>query len=129
MKDSRLKVFLAAAETLARKAHEEQVRRPDKDGNRFPYINHVQNVVGIVETVEEKIVAWLHDVLEVANDSSEVKSERDLLEMGFPDFIVEAVVLLTHDPNQPGFPTSYFCRSVCRCTERCSFMICWRQCF
>ncbi len=77
---------LAKAEIVARKAHEGQYRR---DGVT-PYIKHVEAVVSRVSTPQEKIVAWLHDVIEDTNVTKE-----DLLDMGFDGQIVKAVVLLT----------------------------------
>jgi len=48
------------AEEIATKAHEGTFRR---DGVT-PYIVHPRAVAAMVDTEEEKIVAWLHDVLE-----------------------------------------------------------------
>lgn len=77
---------LVKAEQVARKAHDGQFRR-DKI---TPYIKHVEAVVSRVSSVDEKIVAWLHDVVE---DTS--VTAQDLLQMGFDRAIVDAVVLLT----------------------------------
>jgi (p)ppGpp synthase/HD superfamily hydrolase len=77
---------LVKAEQVARKAHEGQYRR---DGIT-PYIKHVEAVVSRVSSVDEKIVAWLHDVVE---DTS--VTAKDLIEMGFDRALIDAVVLLT----------------------------------
>lgn len=80
------------AEWVARQAHEGQV---DKNGD--PYIGHPQRVAGRVQGDVPKAVAWLHDVLE-----DTYLDEDDLLyAVGFPAQIVNAVVALTHLPNEP----------------------------
>lgn len=77
---------LELAERLARQAHAGQ--RDTVTGG--PYIDHVTRVVAHVDSVEAKIVAWLHDVVE----DSPIAIE-DLRTGGFTDRIVEAVELLT----------------------------------
>lgn len=76
---------------IATEAHKGQV---DKAG--VPYINHPLTVASLVDTEEEKIVALLHDTIEDTNIT-----EQDLIDYGFPNEIVEAVKLLTHDKNVP----------------------------
>ncbi|WP_339296268.1 HD domain-containing protein [Paenibacillus sp. FSL W7-1279] len=71
--------------SIALKAHKGQV---DKGGN--PYILHPIAVMNRVETIEEKIVAVLHDVVE----DTEVTIDQ-LRETGFTDEILEAINLLT----------------------------------
>lgn len=73
------------AQSIATIAHEDQT-----DKNGAPYITHPAAVASFVTTDDEKAVAWLHDVIE---DTPVTAS--DLLEMGFPQRIVDAVVLLT----------------------------------
>ena len=51
---------------------------------------HLTYVYKHVSTIEEKVVALLHDVVEDKNVSSD-----DLLEIGFPKKIVDDVVVLT----------------------------------
>ena len=70
---------------IALKAHKGQ---RDKGGN--PYILHPIAVMNRVETIEEKIVAVLHDVIE----DTEVTLEQ-LREQGFSEEIIEAIHLLT----------------------------------
>lgn len=60
----------------------------DKGGN--PYIEHLVYVYRNVSTMDEKVVALLHDVIEDKNVTKE-----DLIEIGFPDRIVNDVVTLT----------------------------------
>lgn len=76
---------------IATEAHKGQV---DKAG--VPYINHPLTVASLVDTEEEKIVALLHDTIE---DTS--ITEQDLIDYEFPNEIVEAVKLLTHNKNVP----------------------------
>lgn len=63
-------------------------RDVDKGGN--PYIEHLIYVYRNVSTMEEKVVALLHDVIEDKDVTKE-----DLIEIGFPDKIVNDVVTLT----------------------------------
>ena len=78
--------MLIKAEEVARKAHANQFRRD----NTTPYIKHVENVASRVKSDDEKIVAWLHDVIEDTPTTA-----KDLLDMGFDANIVKAVELLT----------------------------------
>lgn len=71
--------------SIGLKAHKGQV---DKGGN--PYILHPLAVMNRVETIEEKIVAVLHDVVE----DTEVTIDQ-LRETGFSEEILEAINLLT----------------------------------
>lgn len=76
---------IEVAISIALKAHKGQV---DKGGN--PYILHPLAVMNRVETIEEKIVAVLHDVVE----DTEVTIDQ-LRETGFSEEILEAIKLLT----------------------------------
>lgn len=76
---------IEVAISIALKAHKGQV---DKGGN--PYILHPLAVMNRVETIEEKIVAVLHDVVE----DTEVTIDQ-LRETGFTEEILEAINLLT----------------------------------
>ncbi|WP_239616862.1 GTP pyrophosphokinase [Cohnella mopanensis] len=71
--------------SIALQAHKGQI---DKGGN--PYILHPLAVMNRVETIEEKIVAVLHDVIE----DTEVTIEQ-LREFGFSEEILKAISLLT----------------------------------
>ena len=62
----------------------------DVDKGGFPYMLHLIYVYKHVNTEEEKVVALLHDVVEDKD-----VSEFDLREIGFPDKIVDDVVILT----------------------------------
>ena len=81
---------VAAAHLIAKLAHEGQT---DRLG--LPYITHPEYVADHVSTDEEKIVAYLHDVVEDTD-----VTEAELREI-FGDRIGDAVALLTHDPKIP----------------------------
>lgn len=69
----------------------------DVDKGGLPYMLHLIYVYKHVSSVEEKVIALLHDVLEDKDVSSD-----DLLEVGFPKKIVDDVLILTRVK-----PTSY----------------------
>ncbi|MCM3748073.1 HD domain-containing protein [Paenibacillus pasadenensis] len=71
--------------SLALQAHKGQV---DKGG--APYILHPLAVMNRVETIDEKIVAVLHDVVE----DTDITLDQ-LRELGFSQEVVEAIGLLT----------------------------------
>ena len=76
---------------IAIKAHKGQ-----RDLAGVDYIEHPKAVANLVNSDEEKAVAYLHDVLE---DTS--ITEKDLLQMGIPNNIVLAVKVLTKEKNEP----------------------------
>jgi hypothetical protein len=80
---------LRIAERIARQAHSEQ-----KDTvTGAPYITHVERVVAAVEGDKAKAVAWLHDVLEDSDiTTDELRSE------GISNGVIAAVELLTRTP-------------------------------
>ena len=82
--------LLEKAIEIALIAHRGKV---DKGG--LPYILHPLRVMQGVDTIEEKIVAILHDVVE---DSD--KNIQDLKEENFSERILKAVALLTKNENQ-----------------------------
>lgn len=82
--------LLEKAILIALTAHKGQV---DKGGN--PYILHPLRLMHSVNTIEEKIVAILHDVVE---DSS--ITTLDLKKKRFPKPIIDAITLLTKKDNQ-----------------------------
>lgn len=82
---SNLDTLLQKAIDLAHQAHAQQV---DKGGQ--PYINHPLRVMAKMETLQEKIVAVLHDAVE---DSA--LTLEDLLAQGFPADIVDSIAALT----------------------------------
>ena len=82
---------LETALQIALTAHKEQV---DKGGH--PYILHPLRLMHNVDSIEEKIVAVLHDVVEDTNVSF-----SDLESAGIPEVCIKALKFLTHDKNVP----------------------------
>ena len=76
---------------LCFQAHKDQV---DKSG--MPYVFHPFHLAEQMEDELTTAVALLHDV---AEDSRYTFS--DLRDMGFPEPVVEAVKMMTHDPSAP----------------------------
>lgn len=83
--------LLNLAERLARERHSGQV---DKAGAE--YWTHPQRVSQGCTSVQGKIAGWLHDLIE---DTATTSSE--LLQLGFPEVVVNAVLL---DTRQDGVP-------------------------
>jgi (p)ppGpp synthase/HD superfamily hydrolase len=77
---------LAHAMEIAGQAHAGQT---DKAGG--PYVGHLDRVAGAVDTLDEKIVAYLHDLLEKGDGWTAARLER----AGFSPRVVSAVVALT----------------------------------
>jgi (p)ppGpp synthase/HD superfamily hydrolase len=82
--------MLTEAIIIATKAHKNQV---DKAGE--PYILHPLRVMIKMNSIDLKIVAILHDVIE-DSDYDDV----DLINAGFTNEIVDAVVCLTKRKNE-----------------------------
>ncbi|MDX3664036.1 HD domain-containing protein [Streptomyces sp. ID05-26A] len=82
---------LEDAIALATSAHDGQV---DKSGR--PYIGHPLRVMASVTGEHEQMAAVLHDVIE----DTEVTA-ADLLSRGCPTAVVDAVVALSHLPDEP----------------------------
>lgn len=76
---------------LAYDAHRDQL---DKSG--VPYVFHPFHLAEQMDTEETVIAALLHDV---AEDTSYTLS--DIAALGFPEPVMEALALLTHDPAVP----------------------------
>ncbi len=72
-------------------AHKNQV---DKSG--LPYVFHPFHLAEQMETEETTVVALLHDVVEDTPYTLE-----DLAQMGFPEPVLTAVGLMTHDSAVP----------------------------
>ena len=66
----------------------------DKDKGGMPYMLHILYVYKHVSTIEEKVVALLHDVIEDKDVTSE-----DLLEVGFPEKIYRSLSFLPKPIN------------------------------
>lgn len=68
------------------------------DRGGVPYKEHPFAVAEKVDGDVGKCVAYLHDVIEDTDVSA-----SDLLDMGFPDEVVDRVVLMTHDEERDGY--------------------------
>lgn len=62
----------------------------DVDKGGMPYMLHIIYVYRHVNTMEEKVIGLMHDVIE-----DKKVSREDLLEVGFPEKIVNDIVTLT----------------------------------
>lgn len=76
---------------LSFEAHKNQV---DKGG--MPYIYHPFHLAEQMNTEETVIVALLHDVVE-----DTVYTLQDIASMGFPQSVIDALKLLTHEKSTP----------------------------
>ena len=76
---------------LCFEAHKDQL---DKSG--MPYVFHPFHLAEQMQTEETTMVALLHDVVEDTDYTL-----RDLADMGFPEPVIEALALLTHDDATP----------------------------
>lgn len=85
--------MLETAKRICKEAHAGQV---DKGGKA--YYLHPFAVADMCETVNQKIVAYLHDVLE---DTS--VTVIDLINQGISLEIIEALIALTHKPSENYF--------------------------
>ena len=70
-------------------AHKDQV---DKTG--LPYVFHPFHLAEQMETEDEVCVALLHDVVEDSDMTMD-----DLRALGFPNHVIDALDLLTHDDS------------------------------
>jgi (p)ppGpp synthase/HD superfamily hydrolase len=77
--------WIHLAKRIATAAHKNQTRRGGE-----AYITHPAKIAARVED-RLKPIAWLHDVVE----DTDIKIE-DLIALGFPKYITDAVDLLTH---------------------------------
>lgn len=78
----------------------------DFDKGGTPYLEHLYYVSNGGETLEEKVVGLLHDIIEDKNII-----QQDLLEIGFPLEIAEVVDLLSRDKNKETY-SSYMDRVI-----------------
>ena len=68
----------------------------DKDKGGMPYMLHIIYVYKHVNSIEEKVIALLHDVIEDTDYTYD-----DLRKLGFNKQIISALELMTHDDNVP----------------------------
>ena len=78
-----------AALKLCFEAHKDQV-----DKNGIPYVFHPFHVAEQMQDENSTIVALLHDIIEDTQFSAD-----DLRKHGFGEEVIEAVLLLTHEPD------------------------------
>lgn len=83
---------LTEAIRIALAAHDGQ-----KDKSGQPYILHPLHLMSQMETIEEKIVAVLHDALEDAEDESIID---EFYKMNFSGRVIMAVEALTRAKNE-----------------------------
>ncbi|MBQ9043931.1 MAG: bifunctional (p)ppGpp synthetase/guanosine-3',5'-bis(diphosphate) 3'-pyrophosphohydrolase [Eggerthellaceae bacterium] len=76
---------------LCFEAHEGQVDKTD-----LPYVNHPLHVAESMDDEPSTCAALLHDVIEDTDYRAD-----DLRAMGFPDEVVDALELLTHEDGVP----------------------------
>lgn len=70
-----------------------------KDKGGFPYLGHLQYVSNSFDDEDRKVVALLHDIIE-----DTVVSKTILLELGFPNHIVDSIDILTRkDDNYESY--------------------------
>nr|MCR5491372.1 GTP pyrophosphokinase [Bacilli bacterium] len=72
--------------------------KEDFDKAGYPYVFHPFLLATQMEDEESACVALLHDVIEDHGDRFDFDYLR---KEGFPDAVVEALKLLTHDPKVP----------------------------
>lgn len=72
--------------------------RDDKDKGGYPYVFHPFFLATQMDDEASTCVALLHDVLE---DHGDRYTLRDLAELGFPNEVIDALLLLTHDKSVP----------------------------
>ena len=94
MSDIDLEVMLKRAVAIASEVHQGQ---SSKTG--APFIEHVRRVAEAVSRPDERLVAWLHDVVEKGPDWTldQLRSE------GFPEAVVSAVDAMTKRDGEDYF--------------------------
>ncbi len=93
---------LSKATKIAVEIHNIQLDRSNQ-----PYINHVLRVMNLGQTIQEKIVGALHDVIEDSNLSID-----DLINEGFENYILDAVHAITFYDKQETYD-EYIDRVIC----------------
>jgi len=88
--------FVEVAESIARVAHEGQVRKLGEEKGK-PYIVHPERIAAKVEGDTLKSIAWLHDVLE----DCPAYTSLTLAVAGIPEDVIDVVKLLTRRPGVP----------------------------
>jgi hypothetical protein len=86
--------ILERAKVIARSAHQGQTRQY----SGLPYVTHLERVANNVKHLNQKVVAWLHDIIE---DTSVTSS--DLITLGIPSELVDEVLILTRRVGESYF--------------------------
>ena len=93
MSNRNMNLILENAIRIAVTAHAGQM---DKGG--LPYILHPLHLMSQMETLEDKIVAVLHDVTEDTDMTPD-----HLIAQGIPDYLVADLKLLDHDKTKKSY--------------------------
>ncbi len=88
-----LAVLSERAAAICRRAHEGQTDRGGK-----PYVQHPMAVARMCPLEEERIVAYLHDVIEDTPLTLE-----DLVAEGMPEWVLDSVLRLSKDRSDPAY--------------------------
>lgn len=72
--------------------------KDDVDKGGYPYVFHSFYLATQMDDEESTCTALLHDVIE---DHGDRYSFEDLAQAGFPESVIHALRLLTHDDNVP----------------------------
>ena len=83
--------FTKKALAMCFEAHRDQV---DKSG--MPYVFHPFHLAEQMDDEDSTCVALLHDVMEDADFTVD-----DICDLGMPENVIEALLLLTHDEAEP----------------------------
>ena len=76
--------------SLATKTHEGQKDKAGED-----YINHPKRVAEKCQSLDEKVTALLHDVIEDTDITT-----NDLKDLGFPQYIIDSILSVTKRENE-----------------------------
>ena len=87
-------IYTPLTKKAMRIAYDAHHGQTDKSG--MPYIFHPYHLAEQMPDEESTVVALLHDVVEDTPYTLE-----DLTQMGFPQPVLEALRLMTHDPSVP----------------------------
>ena len=87
-------IYTALTKQALRLCFEAHRNQLDKSG--MPYVFHPFHLAEQMDTEESTTVALLHDVVEDTDYTLE-----DLKAMGFPNNVIDALALMTHDPRVP----------------------------
>ena len=87
-------IYTAMTKKALKLCFEAHCNQTDKSG--MPYVFHPFHLGEQMDTEESTTVALLHDVVEDTDYTLE-----DLKAMGFPNSVIDALALMTHDPRVP----------------------------